>query len=101
MATTSQGFKSTLRYGALGLGVVYGFVHNMSLSKSAAADREHSEKLHKLELFEKARKEYALKKAKETKMSTGDLITDPDSPAFDLEKVIEYYVTKAESSEKH
>ncbi|RKP25866.1 ATP synthase E chain-domain-containing protein, partial [Syncephalis pseudoplumigaleata] len=73
------------RWAALGGGLVYGFVHRRSLSKQVAEERAHAEYARKEHLIAEAKKEYA---KRYTPPSTGDVITDPSNPAFDLEKLI-------------
>ncbi|KLT43127.1 hypothetical protein CC85DRAFT_301720 [Cutaneotrichosporon oleaginosum] len=76
MASNTQ---NVVRYSALLAGLAYGFLHNRTVQKEgqeAAARRE--------QLIADAKKAWIAKKnAPKT-----DLITDPEDPKFDLEKVI-------------
>ncbi|KAI9593725.1 ATP synthase E chain-domain-containing protein [Syncephalis fuscata] len=76
----------TSRWAALGGGLVYGFVHRRSLSKQVAEEREQAEYARKEHLIAEAKSEYAKRYAQ----PAGDVITDPENPAFDLEKLISH-----------
>ncbi|KAJ3895356.1 ATP synthase E chain-domain-containing protein [Lentinula edodes] len=74
------------RYSALFAGVLYGFYHRRTLQAAhnenkvqhAAHDREH--------LIAEAKE--AWKKKQTPARSSDDVITDPEDPRFDLEKLI-------------
>ncbi|KAF2806713.1 uncharacterized protein BDZ99DRAFT_523287 [Mytilinidion resinicola] len=80
--STSVGVN-VLRWSALGLGVFYGFTHQVSLSSREKLDKINREYKHKEDLIAKAKAEWAKKTAPTT--ASGDLITDPENPKFDLE----------------
>jgi hypothetical protein len=77
-----------LRYGALGLGAVYGFLRDRSLAKTHHAHEEH----HRIEqeATAKANELWGEHVAKEM-----NVITDPDNPNFDLEKVLDWASSSA------
>jgi F-type H+-transporting ATP synthase subunit e len=100
------------RWSALGLGVLYGFTHNRSLHKLEAENKIKHEYERKERLIEQARAEYAKLHAKPDdgagnaiflRLTFGTwvqkwmidsetfsvlVVTDVDSPNFDLEKFI-------------
>ncbi|KAL2023501.1 hypothetical protein VTK56DRAFT_2497 [Thermocarpiscus australiensis] len=81
---------NVLRYSALGLGVLYGFYHQRTITASqreAAAQREYQ---HKQELINKAKEAYAKSKqpAAAGGASKGGLNQDPMDPNFDLEAFV-------------
>jgi F-type H+-transporting ATP synthase subunit e len=59
-----------LRYSALGLGVVYGFYHQRTITSTQKADAAKREWAHKQSLIEKGRAEYAKKQAPTAAAST-------------------------------
>ncbi|CAO3681805.1 unnamed protein product [Umbelopsis ramanniana] len=79
-------FVNVGRWSALGLGVVYGVVHNRSLHKLEAENKVKHEYERKERLIEQAREQYAKLNAKAVDSSA--VVTDVDSPNFDLEKFI-------------
>ncbi|ORX97533.1 hypothetical protein K493DRAFT_281184 [Basidiobolus meristosporus CBS 931.73] len=79
------------RYAALALGVTYGFFHRRSLEKSEGQKRIERTYQHKEQLIEEAKAAYAKKKLAETSAPSGGVISDPDHPDFDLDKVIEQF----------
>ncbi|KAL2414744.1 hypothetical protein ABEF95_017217 [Exophiala dermatitidis] len=88
--STSQGVN-VLRYSALVAGVFYGFYHQRTIYARNAEAHAQAEYQHKLELIEKAKKEWAKKTLPpQSKTSGGDIITDPNDKNFDLEA----YLTK-------
>ncbi|KAI9179803.1 hypothetical protein H9P43_005134 [Blastocladiella emersonii ATCC 22665] len=91
-ATTSQVFRSWLLWGSAATGLVYGFVRDARLSTSEAAKREAAAKAAELAHFHQARAAYAAHKAAEAAKlappSAAGVVADPDSPDFDLEKLI-------------
>ncbi|KAJ1922754.1 F1F0 ATP synthase subunit e, mitochondrial [Tieghemiomyces parasiticus] len=82
-----------LRWGALTLGVTYGFTHNNALHKKKEQQIQREEYRHKEELIARAKAEYASLKAAQ---SSSSVITDPENPQFDLEK----YLLSVDSSAK-
>ncbi|ORY03707.1 hypothetical protein K493DRAFT_311612 [Basidiobolus meristosporus CBS 931.73] len=79
------------RYAALALGISYGFVHRRSLEKSEGQKRIEKEYQRKEDLIEEAKAAYAKKKLSETVAPATGVITDPEHPDFDLEKVVEQF----------
>ncbi|CAG8559366.1 18270_t:CDS:2 [Gigaspora rosea] len=77
------------RWTALPLGVAYGLWHSNSLRKSAEKERATIKYRHKEELINKAKAAYFTPK----RSSTG-VVTDPNDPNFDLERLIEHYATQ-------
>ncbi|CAM1507017.1 Fc.00g066580.m01.CDS01 [Cosmosporella sp. VM-42] len=78
---------NVLRWSALGLGIFYGFSHQRTITttqRSAAAQHEYE---HKQKLIEQAKAEFA-KKKNPAPASADDVITDPQHPNFDLEKLL-------------
>ncbi|KAF9404730.1 hypothetical protein BGZ76_006837, partial [Entomortierella beljakovae] len=71
------------RWSALTAGLVYGYVHHNNL---AAMEHNRSEQIkveHRDELIAKAKAEWTRMNA-----PTGGVVTDPENPNFDLEKVL-------------
>ncbi|KAK9695232.1 hypothetical protein K7432_013069 [Basidiobolus ranarum] len=79
------------RYAALALGLTYGFVHRRSLEKSEGQKRIEREYQRKEDLIEQAKAAYAKKKLSEVVAPSGGIITAPEHPDFDLEKVVEQF----------
>ncbi|KAK9723255.1 F1F0 ATP synthase subunit e, mitochondrial [Basidiobolus ranarum] len=79
------------RYAALVLGLSYGFVHRRNLEKSEGQKRIVREYQRKEDLIEEAKAAYAKKKIAETVAPSSGVITDPEHPDFDLEKVVEQF----------
>ncbi|KAH6898456.1 ATP synthase E chain-domain-containing protein [Thelonectria olida] len=77
---------NVLRWSALGLGVFYGFTHQRGIT--AAQKAEHAQHAYekKEKLIQQAKSEFA-KKSNPT-ASASDVITDPNDPKFDLEKLL-------------
>ncbi|KAH8555173.1 ATP synthase E chain-domain-containing protein [Umbelopsis sp. PMI_123] len=86
-------FVNVGRWSALGLGVLYGVVHNRSLHKLEAENKVKHEYERKERLIEQARAEYAKLHAKAADSS---VVTDVDNPNFDLEK----FIAQLESQDK-
>lgn len=79
-----------LKWGALGGGVVYGFMHNRTLAKNTESKRFNDEWARKEKLIEEAKAKYAeLNKPKDT--GNGP-VTNPDDPNFDAEKLIDHAI---------
>ncbi|KAI9218939.1 hypothetical protein BC828DRAFT_387345 [Blastocladiella britannica] len=95
-ATTSHAFRSWLLWGSAGAGVVYGFVRNARLSSTESAKREAAAKHRAQANFEAARAAYAAKQAaaeaaKVKRSGAAGVVSDPDAPNFDLEKLINHW----------
>jgi len=73
-----------VRYSALLTGVFYGILHQRTLQKAKDEQRTH-DAVHDREALIKQAKE-AWQRRKESSKDT--LVTDPDDPKFDLEKLI-------------
>ncbi|KAF8937534.1 ATP synthase E chain-domain-containing protein [Dissophora ornata] len=75
--------RNVARWTALAAGLVYGYVHHNSLT---ALEHNRAEKLK----AENRDRLIAQAKAEWVKMNTpsGGVVTDPESPNFDLEKVL-------------
>ncbi|KAJ1961441.1 F1F0 ATP synthase subunit e, mitochondrial [Dispira parvispora] len=74
-----------LRWGALGAGVLYGYTHYNSLLQRADQNKKQEEYDRYERLIAKAKQEYAQLKGAQ---SSSGVVTDPDSPQFDLEKYL-------------
>ncbi|RHZ55456.1 hypothetical protein Glove_415g39 [Diversispora epigaea] len=83
--TTST--ANVARWTALVLGLAYGFWHRNSLEKSERMKAAIVNYQHKEELINKAKAAYAAKKSP-------NVITDPNDPNFDLERLIAHYSTQ-------
>ncbi|WVN89939.1 uncharacterized protein L203_105169 [Cryptococcus depauperatus CBS 7841] len=84
MATPTQ---NVVRWSALLFGVTYGIFHQSTLQDKYDKQKVNNQLAHRAHLIEEARKAYAAKKVAASTDSS--LITDPENPNFDLEKVIE------------
>ncbi|GAA6005099.1 hypothetical protein JCM11491_002578 [Sporobolomyces phaffii] len=76
---------SAVRYSALVFGVLYGIVHRRTLQSEFDSNAAHKE----VQL-----RESWLKQAKEAwakKQANSDVVTDPDAPGFDLEKLLQSF----------
>ncbi|KAG7531198.1 hypothetical protein FFLO_04557 [Filobasidium floriforme] len=87
------------RYTALVFGITYGIFHQSTLQARYDEKKAGDAQAHRQHLIEQARTAYAKKKADEAagvsaKKGTG-LVTDPEDPKFDLEKLVNSW---AESS---
>ncbi|RGB41019.1 ATP synthase E chain-domain-containing protein [Rhizophagus diaphanus] len=76
------------RWTALALGVTYGLVHRRSLVNAEAKKKATAEYKHREELINEAKLAYSASKKHD------DVITDPDDPNFDLEKLINHFEKK-------
>ncbi|CAI2167908.1 10263_t:CDS:2 [Funneliformis geosporum] len=74
------------RWTALALGITYGFVHKKSLVNSEAKKKEISDYKHKEALINEAKAAYVASIASKNL----DVITDPNDPNFDLEKLLKH-----------
>ncbi|KAF9111793.1 hypothetical protein BGX27_004421 [Mortierella sp. AM989] len=75
--------RNVARWSALATGLVYGFVHHNSLTAKEHNRAEQLKIEHRDQLISKAKAEWV-------KMNTpsGGVVTDPENPNFDLEKVL-------------
>ncbi|KAI8062585.1 ATP synthase E chain-domain-containing protein [Gongronella butleri] len=81
----NQSLVNVGRWSALGLGVVYGAVHNCSLQKDAEKQRKQADYHHKELLIQQAKAAYAKQQASKVDASVELDIEDPN---FDFEKYI-------------
>ncbi|KAF8415948.1 ATP synthase E chain-domain-containing protein [Boletus edulis BED1] len=72
------------RYTALASGIFYGIYHHRSLQKAHDQEKEHHAIRRREQLIAQARD--AWRQKKESAKSDG-VITDPEDPRFDLEKL--------------
>ncbi|KAG0003089.1 hypothetical protein BGZ80_010783 [Entomortierella chlamydospora] len=75
--------RNVARWSALAAGLVYGYVHHNNLT---ALEHNRAEKLkaeHRDQLIAKAKAEWV-----KMNTPTGGVVTDPEDPNFDLEKVL-------------
>ncbi|KAF8433503.1 ATP synthase E chain-domain-containing protein [Boletus edulis BED1] len=72
------------RYTALASGIFYGIYHHRSLQKAHDQEKEHHAIRRREQLIAQARD--AWRQKKESAKSNG-VITDPEDPRFDLEKL--------------
>ncbi|KAK5990571.1 ATP synthase subunit e [Cladobotryum mycophilum] len=79
---------NVLRWSALAFGVFYGFTHQRTITATHKAQQEKHDYEHKQKLIEQAKAEYA-KKTNPSIASADDVVTDVDSPKFDLEKFLQ------------
>ncbi|CAE6406935.1 unnamed protein product [Rhizoctonia solani] len=77
---------NVVRYTALGAGILYGIVHRRTLQTRLDNERAHQEETRHLELVQQAKE--AWKRKNDTSSS---LVTDPDDPRFDIDKLIAKY----------
>jgi len=92
MAVSSS--ANVARWGALVLGISYGFWHQSSLEKSEKMKEVIANYHHKEKLIDKAKTAYA---AQQAAKNPTKVITDPNDPNFDLERLITHY----EAQETH
>ncbi|KAJ6789185.1 hypothetical protein PWT90_05906 [Aphanocladium album] len=78
---------NVLRWSALAGGVFYGFSHQRTITATQKADHIKHEYEKKQSLINQAKAEYA-KTHKPVAASTDDVVTDVNSPQFDLEKFL-------------
>ncbi|ORY34790.1 hypothetical protein BCR39DRAFT_514782 [Naematelia encephala] len=83
--------RNVVRYTALLSGIGYGLVHQGTLQTKYDAEKELAAEKRRTHLIEEARKAYLSKIATEKAGSSSGLITDPEDPQFDPEKIAEYY----------
>ena len=85
---TSTGVN-VLRWSALAFGVFYGFSHQRTIYASQKAQHDKHEWDQKQKLIDQAKAEYAKLKKPATPAGGDEAIYDPNSPKFDLEKLLE------------
>ncbi|KAI5450153.1 hypothetical protein QFC20_005350 [Naganishia adeliensis] len=79
------------RYSALIFGILYGIVHQNTLQAKYDENKATKAQARRAHLIEEARAAYAKKKADEAAglgKKGEELVTDPESPNFDLEKLV-------------
>ncbi|BEJ17550.1 hypothetical protein CspHIS471_0609510 [Cutaneotrichosporon sp. HIS471] len=81
MASNTQ---NVVRYSALLAGLAYGFFHNRTVQKEGAEAAVAHTQARREQLIVDAKKAWIAKKS----TPKSDLITDPEDPKFDLEKVM-------------
>ena len=81
---------NVFRWSALAFGVFYGFSHQRAITAGQKAEHDKHEWDHKQKLIDQAKAEYAKQKAPATTSTaaTDDAALDPNSPKFDLEKLL-------------
>ncbi|KAF7303087.1 ATP synthase subunit e, mitochondrial [Mycena kentingensis (nom. inval.)] len=83
---------NVVRYSALFTGVVYGWYHRRTLQAEHDVHKIHQAAHHREELVKQA-KEAWIKKQQAPKANA--LVTDPEDPRFDLEKLIKSWEATA------
>ncbi|KAI9299158.1 hypothetical protein K502DRAFT_361693 [Neoconidiobolus thromboides FSU 785] len=83
-ATAQNALLNVLRWGALSGGLFYGYNRHNSLVKLEAKLQAENEYKRKEKLIHDAKVAYAQKKAAQG----SSVVSDPDSPNFDLEKFL-------------
>ncbi|TKY88501.1 hypothetical protein EX895_002489 [Sporisorium graminicola] len=91
---SSSPVLNVVRYSALVGGIGYGILHRRTLQAKADAKAAHAEYKHKEQLIQKAKEAY--KNRLVAKQSDTGVVSDPENPAFDLEK----FLTKLEQDSK-
>ncbi|KAJ9095249.1 hypothetical protein QFC21_005615 [Naganishia friedmannii] len=79
------------RYSALVFGIIYGIVHQNTLQAKYDENKATKAQARRAHLIEEARTAYAKKKAEDAagvSKKGESLVTDPEAPNFDLEKLI-------------
>lgn len=79
---------NVVRWTALISGVFYGLVHQGTLQVQYDAQKMHRQAEHRQHLIGEAKKAYIAKLAAE-KAGSSAVVTDPEDPRFDLEKLVE------------
>ncbi|EHK41086.1 uncharacterized protein TrAtP1_004493 [Trichoderma atroviride] len=79
---------NVFRWSALAFGVFYGFSHQRTITTTQRAQHAQHEYEQKQKLIDQAKAEYA-KKKNPSVASADDVVTDVNSPNFDLEKLLE------------
>ncbi|SPO24303.1 related to TIM11 - subunit E of the dimeric form of mitochondrial F1F0-ATPase [Ustilago trichophora] len=91
---SSSPVLNVVRYSALVGGIGYGILHRRTLQAKEDVKAAHAEYKHKEHLIQKAKEAY--KNRLVAKQSDTGIVTDPENPAFDLEK----FLTKLEQESK-
>ncbi|KAM0446764.1 hypothetical protein ACHAPV_003769 [Trichoderma viride] len=78
---------NVFRWSALAFGVFYGFSHQRTITTTQRAQHAQHEYDQKQKLIDQAKSEYA-KKKNPSVASADDVVTDVNSPEFDLEKFL-------------
>ncbi|KAJ4163235.1 hypothetical protein LMH87_004976 [Akanthomyces muscarius] len=78
---------NVLRWSALAAGLFYGFSHQRTIYATQKADHSKHEYEKKQKLIEQAKAEYA-KQKNPAPASADNVVTDVNSPQFDLEKFL-------------
>ncbi|KAL6908701.1 ATP synthase E chain domain-containing protein [Trichoderma evansii] len=78
---------NVFRWSALAFGVFYGFSHQRTITTTQRAQHAQHEYEQKQKLIDQAKAEYA-KKKNPSVASADDVVTDVNSPEFDLEKFL-------------
>ncbi|KAL5494679.1 TIM11 [Sanghuangporus weigelae] len=76
---------NVVRYTALAAGIFYGIAHRRTLQKQKNEQRAHEAVHQREELIHRAKE--AWKRQSEQKKD--DLVTNPDDPNFDIEKLLQ------------
>ncbi|KAG8691692.1 hypothetical protein FRC08_010105 [Ceratobasidium sp. 394] len=78
---------NVVRYTALASGIFYGIAHRRTLQTRLDTQRAHEEEIRHERLLSQAKEAWRQK----NDPSFSNLITDPDDPKFDVEKLIAKY----------
>ncbi|KAG9088365.1 hypothetical protein FRC06_002062 [Ceratobasidium sp. 370] len=78
---------NVVRYTALASGIVYGIAHRRTLQTRLDNQRAHEEEIRHERLVSRAKEAWRNK----NDPSFSNLVTDPDDPKFDVEKLIARY----------
>jgi len=79
---------NVVRYTALFTGVLYGVMHKRTLQSVHDQKKEHAAHHHHEELVARAKDAW---RQKQTSMAGDGIISNPDDPKFDLEKLLQKY----------
>ncbi|EST05356.1 ATPase, F0 complex, subunit E, mitochondrial [Kalmanozyma brasiliensis GHG001] len=77
---------NVVRYSALVGGIGYGILHRRTLQAKEDIKASHAAYKHKEHLIQKAKEAY--KNRLVAQQSNSGIVTDPENPAFDLEKFL-------------
>ncbi|PVG00930.1 hypothetical protein CPB86DRAFT_773537 [Serendipita vermifera] len=83
---------NVVRYSALVGGIFYGIMHKRTLQAQENKRREHEAEHHREKLIEEARKAW---KDQHAPAKQSGVITNPEDPNFDLEKLLESFDKKS------
>ncbi|KAJ1026954.1 hypothetical protein NDA16_002247 [Ustilago loliicola] len=83
---SSSPVLNVVRYSALVGGIGYGILHRRTLQAKEDIKAAHAEYKHKEHLIQKAKEAYRNRLV--AKQSNSGVETDPEHPAFDLEKFL-------------